>query len=82
MMRPWHKSLDIFIKNFTNLSAKNLEDWTSLWCSRLKIQHCHSCGIGSIPGSGTSTCHGHGQKKEREREKFRRSSSLIEIKCS
>ena len=39
-----------------------------LWCSRLRIQSCHSCGtgcncsVGSIPGQGTSTCYGHGQK--------------------
>ena len=32
--------------------------------SRLRIQHCHNCGIGhscssdSIPGPGTSICHG------------------------
>ena len=31
--------------------------------SRLKIQHYHCCGSGSIPGPGTSTCHGHSQKK-------------------
>ena len=23
--------------------------------------HCHCCGLGSIPGPGTSTCLGHGQ---------------------
>ena len=36
-----------------------------LWGSRLRIPHCHcsSCGAGSIPGLGTSTCHGHSKKK-------------------
>ena len=41
------------------------------WLTWLRIQHCHCsgsaccCGIGSIPGPGTSTCcrHGHTQKK-------------------
>ena len=40
-----------------------------LWLSRLRIQHCRCrgsggcCGVGSIPGPGTSTCSGRGQKK-------------------
>ena len=38
----------------------------------LALSHCgsgYSCGVGLIPGLGTSVCHGHGQKKkERERD--------------
>ena len=40
--------------------------------SRLRIWCCHCrgsgccCGMGSIPGPGTSTCHGQGQKKNRK----------------
>ena len=26
--------------------------------------HCHCCGMGSIPGPGTSACCGHSQKKK------------------
>ena len=37
------------------------------WCIELRIQPCHCgsghfCGVASIPGPRTSTCHGHGQK--------------------
>ena len=41
-----------------------------LWCSGLRIQHCHHrglgccCGLGSIPGSGISACHGSCKKKK------------------
>jgi len=43
-----------------------------LWHSGLKIQHCHSCGIGcssssdSIPGPGTSICCGYSQKRKKK----------------
>ena len=39
-----------------------------MWHSELRIQHCHCsslsycCGMGLIPGQGTSTCCEHGQK--------------------
>ena len=36
-----------------------------LWYSRLSIWQCHCCGVGSIPGPGTSTCHRHHQKKKK-----------------
>uniref|UniRef100_A0A8D1NRS6 Epidermal growth factor receptor pathway substrate 15 n=1 Tax=Sus scrofa TaxID=9823 RepID=A0A8D1NRS6_PIG len=42
------------------------------WLSRLRIWHCHCggsshcCGVGLIPGPGTSACLGHGQKKGTE----------------
>ena len=40
-----------------------------LWYRRLRIQHCHCCSSGSIPGPGASLCHGRGQnKKERKKE--------------
>ena len=34
------------------------------WPSRLRIQHCHYCDAGLIPGLGTSICCGCGQKKK------------------
>ena len=40
-----------------------------LWLSGLRIQHCHCnglgycCGMGLIPGLGTSACPRYGQKK-------------------
>ena len=35
------------------------------WCSGLRIQHCHCCGLGSIPGLGSTTCHRHSQEEQR-----------------
>ena len=41
-----------------------------MWCSRLRIWHCHCSGLGSccgkvsVPGLGTSACHGCGQKNK------------------
>ena len=45
-----------------------------LWYSRLRIQHCHCCGLGHcygaclIPGLGTLTGCGHSQKKKKKEE--------------
>lgn len=36
-----------------------------LWCSSLRIWHCHGCGRGSIPGLRSSTCRRQGQNKNR-----------------
>lgn len=39
------------------------------WCSTLRIQHCHYCGsghTGSIPCSGTSSCHRCSQKVKKK----------------
>ena len=42
-----------------------------MWHSGLRIWHCHCngsggcCGVGSIPGPGTSTCLKHSQKKKK-----------------
>ena len=55
--------------NKYRLSIKRAKLW---WLTRVRIQHCHSCGASSIPGLGTSTCCGHcPKKKERERERER-----------
>ena len=49
-----------------------------LWLSKLRIQcyHCcgsdYSCGVGSIPGPGTSTCCGYSQKKKKKGRKKER----------
>ena len=40
-----------------------------LWCSRLRIRRCHCCGVGSIPGLGTSACQGCGQKIEKKKNR-------------
>ena len=46
-----------------------------LWLGGLKIWCCHSCGsgyscgIGSIPGPGTSACSRQGQKKQKQTNK-------------
>ena len=46
-----------------------------LWHRSLRIQHCHCngsghcCGMGLIPGLGTSICHGQAKKKKKERKK-------------
>ena len=48
---------------------KNLTVGVLLWCSGLRIQHCHCsswgccCGTGSVSGPGTCMCHRHGQKQ-------------------
>ena len=38
------------------------------WLSELKIQLCHCCGMGLIPGPGIA-CHGHGKKKKKKKKK-------------
>ena len=46
-----------------------------LWCSGLRIQHCHcrsldgSCGMGLISGPGTFTCVAK-KKKKKKKEKL------------
>ena len=37
-----------------------------LWHSGLRMQHCHSCGLDSIPGPGTSICCGCSQQKQKQ----------------
>ena len=32
-----------------------------------KDPHCHCCGLGLIPGPGTSKCHGCSQKKKKKK---------------
>ena len=33
---------------------RGLGSWVPWWCSRVRIWHCYCCGVGSIPGPGTS----------------------------
>ena len=42
----------------------------------LRIQCCHCCGLGAIPGLETSACYRHGQKKK---SKFKKK---ININCN
>ena len=38
-----------------------------LWrLSGLRIQHCHCCGMGSIPGLGTFACCRHSPKEKKK----------------
>ena len=60
-----------FMDIFQNVAQLKLSQQKfPLWCSRLRIHHCHSCGIGRsfglglIPGLETSICHGCNQKKK------------------
>ena len=38
---------------------------SSLMAWQLRIWHCHCCGTGLVPGSGSFTCHGHSQSLKR-----------------
>ena len=51
-----------------SIKYKTIGSFLNLWCNRLRIRHCRSCGtgcdcsMGLIPGPGTFTCHGHSQQ--------------------
>ena len=45
------------------------ENRISLGAEQVKIQHWHCCGLGLIPGPGTSTCHRCSQKKPKPKPK-------------
>ena len=59
-----------------------------LWCSGLRIQHCHGsglnccCGTGLILGSGTFTCHGCGQIKESRIKKKKKRKTIGTVERS
>ena len=68
--------LDVFIfqrfMKYLTVQAKRFKILEfPLWCSGLRIWHCHCsgldccCGAGLIPGLGISTCRGCSQKKFR-----------------
>ena len=69
----------ILIKIYTTGSipfSPNKKWWllgVPLWCSGLRIGHCHCsgsglcCGSGLIPGPGTSTCPGRHRQKKKKR---------------
>ena len=38
------------------------------WLGRLRIWYCHCCGLVSIPGPRTSTCHRHSQRKPQNKK--------------
>ena len=58
-----------------NLPSRRAIKEVLLWHSGLRIWHCHysgsgcCCGVGLIPGLGTSACRGSGQKKKRKNNK-------------
>lgn len=43
----------------------------------LQLWHRSQCGMGSIPGSGTSTCCGHGQKNKNQTKQKQNKIFLI-----
>ena len=45
---------ELNVINFISLNTQFGE--FPLWLSRLRIWHCHCCGMGSFPALGTSTC--------------------------
>ena len=57
------------------MTTKKTKKRNSLWGRGLRIQCCHCsssgccCGMGSIPGLGTSACHGYSQKERKRKEK-------------
>ena len=59
--------------------CKKLSCGVPWWVSRLRIQHCHCCGMGSVPGLGTSVGHGCSKKKkERKRKKETKKPSCVQ----
>ena len=60
-------SLFVIVKHMPSLKLKL---GVLGWLSGLRIQHCpcsglgHCCGVGSLPGLGTSTWHGCGEKNK------------------
>ena len=60
-------------QNLNNKLLFKRKRGAALWCSGLRIQHCHCSGVGHchgmglIPGLGTSTCYRCGKKKLKKR---------------
>ena len=68
-LRPiWVFRPSVLLPICTSSFFKCLTFGVPLWCSGLRIQHCHCsgsghcCDLGLIPGLGTSTCHRCGQR--------------------
>ena len=59
----WTDKYDVFIHLITTLLNNKKETRSSLVAYQLRTWHCHCCGLGyhcglgSIPGPGTSACH-------------------------
>ena len=57
-----------------------------LWYNRLRIWHCHSCGIDCsftldfIPGPGTSICCMCGQKRKKKQRKKEQTCDLCSLR--
>lgn len=49
----------------TGMQVQSLAQYSGLriWCCYYSGSG-HSCGVGSVPGLRTATCHSHGQKKK------------------
>ena len=67
------------VAEFTLICLKKLCG-VLLWCSRLRIWHCHWASSGSIPGLGTSTQHGHSQEEKKNKQKKERGISAF-VNC-
>ena len=46
------------------------------WLSRLKVQRCHHCGLGSFPDLGPPTCHRCGQKRKKQSQEHCRQKEI------
>ena len=72
----WHSGLMIWLVS-VEVRVQSLA-----WHSRLRIQHCHSCGVGrsssldSVPGLGTSICYRGGQKRKKKKCKKNPTTSI------
>ena len=49
------------------------------WYSSLRIQACHCCGLGLIPGPRTSSCCRCGQKKKKKKKKKGQKKKYLKI---
>ena len=64
------------LHRYYKLPIKNFAEEFPWWHSRLRIWHCHCsglgscCGVGSVLGTGTSSCCGHNQKLKKNLQIF------------
>ena len=81
------------IRKYITTHFKTFDHGVPWWLSRLKIRHCHSCGLGHccgsglIPDSGTATGTGTNKrkkerKKKEKKEKERKKNVEVPRQCS
>ena len=72
-IRPPGNSYGLFLK----LKKQKLR--RSLWCSRLRTQHCQCCGVGSIPCSETYASPGCHQNQNQTKQKPKKTPEAWEF---